>query len=406
MYNLFLEYIPGGSLYDVMQRHGGWLEEKLIRSYTQQILKGITDDFAKSAFSGTPAFMAPEVARGEEQGFAADIWALGCTMIEMATGSNPWPKINDPVLALYRIGFSGQVPEIPSWLSEKGKDFLDKCLRRDSKERWTANELLKHPFLEELAYHSSEVNEFTMGSPSSVLDQGLWNSLEVLESPCNPINEGRFSNSPAERINSLVGGACLSLSNEPNWSWNEGSWLTVRSHGSEESDIFSEKNDVVLSAELSVANAEVIGSSIHGVELQFSLMFDEILVLQYSVENLRTSSTTGNSIDFVMAFEKVKYDFVLRNSVIEIGNENFFFNSPSFLTVIFSAFIFSKLLCITVCFFLFSLNSNRSLFYFYFFNFWIHSSSCYSGCAYYPAGICCMRLVKLLSLIFLCIFII
>ncbi|KAI5019674.1 hypothetical protein ZWY2020_044562 [Hordeum vulgare] len=31
---------------------------------------------------GTPAFMAPEVARGEEQGPAADVWALGC----MASG--------------------------------------------------------------------------------------------------------------------------------------------------------------------------------------------------------------------------------------------------------------------------------------------------------------------------------
>uniref|UniRef100_A0A453GJS3 Protein kinase domain-containing protein n=1 Tax=Aegilops tauschii subsp. strangulata TaxID=200361 RepID=A0A453GJS3_AEGTS len=28
---------------------------------------------------GTPAFMALEVARGEEQGPASDVWALGCT---------------------------------------------------------------------------------------------------------------------------------------------------------------------------------------------------------------------------------------------------------------------------------------------------------------------------------------
>ncbi|KAL2516405.1 mitogen-activated protein kinase kinase kinase 15 [Forsythia ovata] len=50
----------------------------------------------KSRFSGTSAYMAPEVSRDEEQEFAADIWSLGCTVIEMATGCSPWPEIHDP----------------------------------------------------------------------------------------------------------------------------------------------------------------------------------------------------------------------------------------------------------------------------------------------------------------------
>ncbi|MCI79758.1 mitogen-activated protein kinase kinase kinase 2-like, partial [Trifolium medium] len=40
--------------------------------------------------------MAPEVARGEEQGFAADVWALACTMLEMITGKMPWGGVSDP----------------------------------------------------------------------------------------------------------------------------------------------------------------------------------------------------------------------------------------------------------------------------------------------------------------------
>ncbi|KAF2314176.1 hypothetical protein GH714_023885 [Hevea brasiliensis] len=68
---------------------------------------------AMSEFSGTPAFMAPEVARGEEQGFPADLWALGCTIIEMATGNIPWTEHqNDPVSALYQIGFSSEISGI------------------------------------------------------------------------------------------------------------------------------------------------------------------------------------------------------------------------------------------------------------------------------------------------------
>ncbi|KAL6992202.1 hypothetical protein U1Q18_010309 [Sarracenia purpurea var. burkii] len=76
-------------------------------------------------FSGTPVFMAPEVACGIEQEFLADIWALGCTVIKMATGSNtPWPELNDIVSALYRIGFSGDVPKFPNFSKQVfGKRF-------------------------------------------------------------------------------------------------------------------------------------------------------------------------------------------------------------------------------------------------------------------------------------------
>ncbi|KAI5019684.1 hypothetical protein ZWY2020_044572 [Hordeum vulgare] len=61
----------------------------------------------------TPAFMAPEVARGEDQGPAADVWALGCTVVEMATGHAPWSGMDgDALAALHRIGYTQAVPEV------------------------------------------------------------------------------------------------------------------------------------------------------------------------------------------------------------------------------------------------------------------------------------------------------
>jgi len=38
--------------------------------------------------------MAPEILCGEPYGRRSDIWALGCTIIEIATGKHPWASDN------------------------------------------------------------------------------------------------------------------------------------------------------------------------------------------------------------------------------------------------------------------------------------------------------------------------
>ncbi|KAK9048615.1 hypothetical protein SSX86_032420 [Deinandra increscens subsp. villosa] len=259
-YNLFMEYAGGGTISDVIKKQGGSLDESVIRSYTYQILLGldhlhlnnlahcdikcgnllVCEEGVKIGdlgcaklvenggkltgfgFSGTPVFMAPEVARGEEQGLPADVWALGCSVIEMATGSNPWPGLTDPVSALYKIGYSGEVPELPECLSENGKDFLGKCLEKDGEKRWTVKELLQHPFVCNLS-SSSE----TRNSPTSTLDQGFWESLPAADfSPAPAQMVGFSGESPVERIRQLVEGATSCL---PNWE-DEDDWIAVRSN--------------------------------------------------------------------------------------------------------------------------------------------------------------------------------
>ncbi|CAK9179315.1 unnamed protein product [Ilex paraguariensis] len=271
MYNLFMEYMPRGSLTDLIHERGGRLDESMIGYYISQIVQGLeylhssgivhcdikgrniligqsgakiadlgcakwvnpvggTGDHEAAGvpIGGTPMFMAPEVARGEEQGYPADIWALGCTIIEMATGGSPWPNVTNPVSVLYRIAFSGESPEIPEFLSDQAKDFLNLCLRRDPKERWTAKQLLKHPFIEDLNPHEKQSQNFDTSSPTSVLDQGFWNSMEESET-LGDIVQKNSSNSPVDRIRRLSLNPRVS-----NRTWGE-NWITEEEEEEEES---------------------------------------------------------------------------------------------------------------------------------------------------------------------------
>nr|XP_040034069.1 mitogen-activated protein kinase kinase kinase 4 isoform X2 [Gasterosteus aculeatus aculeatus] len=98
---------------------------------------------------GTAAYMAPEVitrAKGEGHGRAADIWSLGCVLIEMVTGKRPWHEYEHNFQIMYKVGM-GHKPPIPEKLSTEGKDFLSHCLESEPKRRWTASMLLDHPFV-------------------------------------------------------------------------------------------------------------------------------------------------------------------------------------------------------------------------------------------------------------------
>lgn len=226
--NIFLEYQPGGSIASLLTKFQH-LGEKVIRSFTKQTLMGLDylhghgiahrdikganllvdlsgcvklADFGASkqladlrSFSegcktvtGSPYWMAPEViqgnAGGRSYGRKADIWSLGAVVVEMVTGKPPFHNLA-PVTALFRIGSSSAVPDIPSALSPHGRDFLSLCFRRDVSTRPTAAELLSHPWITELDESASPTISTTFDTKTLAFQHENERShhVHVIEAP-------------------------------------------------------------------------------------------------------------------------------------------------------------------------------------------------------------------------------
>jgi mitogen-activated protein kinase kinase kinase len=112
----------------------------------------------QKTMTGTPMYMSPEVIRGDapstsmtRHSGAADIWSLGCVILEMATGRRPWSTLDNEWAIMYNIA-QGNPPQMPSeeQLSEDGVDFLKKCFERDPSKRSSAAELLQHRWIMEI----------------------------------------------------------------------------------------------------------------------------------------------------------------------------------------------------------------------------------------------------------------
>lgn len=220
---IYLEFMSNGSIHNIIQQYGP-LKENCIRVYTRQILLGlcylhgkntvhrdikganilvdkggevkladfgmakhISDHSFLLSFKGSPYWMAPEVVRNKNgYSFAVDIWSLGCTVLEMATGKPPWSQF-EGIAAVFKIGNSKEIPHIPDDLSEDTKMFVRSCLQRDPRTRPTAAQLLEYPFVR-LQCSDSGVSEVL----TSAVQQ-----LRTMESMSNTVTGFRSGNTSA-----------------------------------------------------------------------------------------------------------------------------------------------------------------------------------------------------------------
>ncbi|NXR69449.1 M3K19 kinase, partial [Rhadina sibilatrix] len=188
--SIFMEFVPGGSISSILNRFGP-LPEVVLCKYTKQILQGVAYlhdncvvhrdikgsnvmlmptgvikliDFGCArrlawaslsgtrgellrSVHGTPYWMAPEVINDSGYGRKSDIWSVGCTVFEMATGKPPLASMGR-VAAMFYIGaHRGLMPALPDRFSSAAVEFVHACLTRDQHERPSALQLLDHPFV-------------------------------------------------------------------------------------------------------------------------------------------------------------------------------------------------------------------------------------------------------------------
>lgn len=188
-----LEYMSGGTLRDMVNEFGP-MSSELLSKATRAVLEGLQflhsrrplvvhrdlkganvlvdqwfrpklADFGCSTFSlagslsfftaGSIPWMAPEVMTAELSkkrggGRRADVWSLGCLILELATAANPWGKqaFSNPLQAYTVIGRSDRTPPIPDGLPQTVKDFVGMCLNRDPSQRPWCSDLAKHAFVD------------------------------------------------------------------------------------------------------------------------------------------------------------------------------------------------------------------------------------------------------------------
>ena len=100
---------------------------------------------------GTPAYWAPEMLRREKFGLAVDIWALGCVLYILLCGVHPFDPSGDSpeaqILARVATGDYDKSSKEYRNLSEAAKDLMRHLLDSDPKRRYTAQQVLEHPWL-------------------------------------------------------------------------------------------------------------------------------------------------------------------------------------------------------------------------------------------------------------------
>ncbi|KAJ8938472.1 hypothetical protein NQ318_004112 [Aromia moschata] len=112
----------------------------------------LVDSMAKTRSAGCAAYMAPERIEPDPQNpdydVRADVWSLGITLVELATGVFPYQDCKTDFEVLTKV-IGQDPPSLPQDedFSSEFRDFVSYCLIKDKKNRPKYTKLKNHAFI-------------------------------------------------------------------------------------------------------------------------------------------------------------------------------------------------------------------------------------------------------------------
>lgn len=189
-----LEFMEGGSVKDVIGKHGGLFTERIAARITSQVLVALaylhengyahrdvklenilcaSDDLETTRFCladfgyvnffederdecmksliGTPVYVAPEIISEKPYSAAVDLYAIGVMVYRMLCGEYPYDGEEDHEKTMALASAARLEFKQPAWraVSASAKSFVRGLLQPASKKRFTARGALCHPWLAE-----------------------------------------------------------------------------------------------------------------------------------------------------------------------------------------------------------------------------------------------------------------
>ncbi|KAK6144701.1 hypothetical protein DH2020_021521 [Rehmannia glutinosa] len=176
------------------------------------VLPNAASDDKACTFVGTAAYVPPEVLNSSPATFGNDLWALGCTLYQMLSGTSPFKDASE-WLIFQRI--IARDIRFPNYFSAEARDLIDQLLDIDPSRRPGAGpggyaSLKSHPFFKGIDWTNLRAGtppklalDPRVQSTSSEDQDSSWNPSHVGDSSVNT-NDGNGGFASASEAGSIT----------------------------------------------------------------------------------------------------------------------------------------------------------------------------------------------------------